>query len=188
MSDKTALRLKYKQLRSELSSDERDQMSLAIANHTLDIPVWHKQVFHLFLPILRHAEVNTEYLLQILMGRDKTIALSRSDFEQSKMLHFELTEDTKIRVSTFGIPEPENGIPLRADQIDVVFVPLLAFDQAGHRTGYGKGFYDRFLADCRADVVKIGLSFFDAEPRIKDVLPSDVKLDYCVTPRRIYSF
>jgi len=188
MSDKTALRLKYKKRRAELSPDARDQMSLAIANQTLDLPVWNKQVFHLFLPILRQAEVNTEYLLQILMGRDKTIALSRSDFEQSKMLHFELTEETKITTSDFGIPEPENGKPLRADQIDVVFVPLLAFDQAGHRTGYGKGFYDRFLADCRADVVKIGLSFFEAEPKITDILPSDVTLNYCVTPLRIYSF
>lgn len=188
MSDKTALRLKYKKLRSELSPDERDERSLAIANQTLELPIWDKQVFHLFLPILRHSEINTEYLLQILMGRDKTIAISRSDFEHSRMLHFELTENTKITVSAFGIPEPENGEPLREDQIDVVFVPLLAYDRSGHRIGYGKGFYDRFLAGCRGDAVKIGLSFFEAEPEIPDVLDSDIKLDYCVTPRGIYAF
>ena len=67
-------------------------------------------------------------------------------------------------------------------------IPLLAFDKQGNRVGYGKGFYDRFLANCNPETIKIGLSFFEAETKITDVFERDVKLDYCVTPTKIYNF
>jgi 5-formyltetrahydrofolate cyclo-ligase len=70
----------------------------------------------------------------------------------------------------------------------VVFVPLLAFDKKGHRVGYGKGFYDRFLSDCKPETIKIGLSFFEAEESISAILPSDIRLDFCVTPTEIIVF
>jgi 5-formyltetrahydrofolate cyclo-ligase len=54
--------------------------------------------------------------------------------------------------------------------------------------GYGKGFYDRFLSDCRPHCIKIGLSFFEPEIDIVDVLESDIKLDYCVTPESVFTF
>lgn len=73
-------------------------------------------------------------------------------------------------------------------KIDVVFVPLLAFDKTGHRVGYGKGFYDDFLAKCRPQTIKIGLSFFDAEDHIEDIYQGDIPLDYCITPNKIYKF
>lgn len=58
----------------------------------------------------------------------------------------------------------------------------------GNRVGYGKGFYDKFLSDCKPDVIRIGLSFFEIEENIDDVFEGDVKLDYCVTPNHIHSF
>jgi 5-formyltetrahydrofolate cyclo-ligase len=70
----------------------------------------------------------------------------------------------------------------------VVFVPLLGYDVQGNRVGYGKGFYDAFLSQCKKDVVKIGLSFFEPEQEITDVLNTDIRLDYCVTPTTVYSF
>ena len=72
--------------------------------------------------------------------------------------------------------------------IDVVFVPLLAFDTNGNRVGYGKGFYDKFLSQCQPETIKIGLSFFEAEEEIADVYQDDIRLDYCVTPNKIYDF
>lgn len=86
------------------------------------------------------------------------------------------------------MPEPLDGIEISPLKIDVVFIPLLAFDKKGNRIGYGKGFYDQFLSDCKADVIKIGLSFFEAEEAITDVYKDDVPLDYCVTPQQIYRF
>ena len=104
------------------------------------------------------------------------------------MVHFLLTENTKIKKNEFNIPEPLDGIEIPSNKIDVVFVPLLAFDKNGNRIGYGKGFYDSFLNECKTDVVKIGLSFFGAEERINEVFKTDIPLDFCVTPNEIYSF
>ena len=70
----------------------------------------------------------------------------------------------------------------------MVFVPLLAFDEKGNRVGYGKGFYDKFLANCKPETIKIGLSFFEAEDKIKEISENDMQLNYCVTPNKIYSF
>jgi 5-formyltetrahydrofolate cyclo-ligase len=75
-----------------------------------------------------------------------------------------------------------------ATKIDVVFVPLLAFDKKGHRVGYGKGFYDKFLSECKPETIKIGLSFFEPEELISDVFEDDVTLNYCVTPNGVYAF
>jgi 5-formyltetrahydrofolate cyclo-ligase len=73
-------------------------------------------------------------------------------------------------------------------KIDVVFVPLLAYDTLGNRVGYGKGFYDTFLSECKPDVLKIGLSFFEPENIIEDLNQNDIKLDICINPSHIYRF
>ena len=99
-----------------------------------------------------------------------------------------VTDDTEFELNKFGIPEPVNAMPMFPEELDLVFVPLLAYDKKGHRVGYGKGYYDRFLKECKDDCIKIGFSFFDPEPSIEGVNRHDIKLDYCITPDRIYSF
>lgn len=185
---KKEARIKYKNLRQHLSIEERDEKSCAIANELLKLPIWDKQYFHVFLSIEEHFEVDTEYILHILAGKDKDILISKSDFETRGMLHYLLTDGTKIRKNEYNIPEPVDGIEVPDSKIDVVFVPLLAFDKNGHRVGYGKGFYDRFLSKCKPDVITIGLSFFEAEDEITDINPNDFALDYCVTPSKTYTF
>lgn len=185
---KQELRKKYKDLRSNLSFDEIDDSSIAIANEVLQLPIWDKNFYHIFLSIVEHKEVNTEFILSILSGKDKNIIISKSDFKTFTMNHFLLTDGTKIKTNDWNIPEPVDGIEIQSNKIDVVFIPLLAFDKLGNRVGYGKGFYDKFLAECRPETIKIGLSFFEAEEQIQDMFESDVKLDYCVTPERVYEF
>jgi len=178
--NKKQLRIRYKEYRKNLSEQEKQEMSLAIANRVLSVDIWNKTYFHIFLTIEELNEINTEYILQVLMGKDKEVVISKTIFEERKMLHSLLTENTKIKKNAYNIPEPLNGIEVPTDKIDAVFVPLLAFDLNGNRIGYGKGFYDNFLSQCREDVIKIGLSFFEAEEKIDDVSSSDIPLDYCV--------
>lgn len=185
---KKELRVKYKQLRSALSENELEELSLAIANRLLSLDLWDKNYFHVFLPIEGKNEVDTQFVMHILSGKDKEIVVSRSDFGAVQMTHFLLTDNTKFQTNAYGIPEPVDGVEVPAHKIQVVFVPLLAFDQNGNRVGYGKGFYDTFLSDCAIDVVKVGLSFFEAETEIEDTFQGDVKLDYCVTPQTVYNF
>ncbi|MDI5886941.1 5-formyltetrahydrofolate cyclo-ligase [Flavobacterium yafengii] len=188
MKNKKKLRLKSKTLRNALSENEIEEMSLAVANKILTLPIWEKTYFHIFLPITEQKEVNTEFILHLLSGKDKEIIVSKADFETRNMTHFLLTDNTRIKKNAYNIPEPIDGIEVPSHKIDVVFVPLLAFDKKGHRVGYGKGFYDKFLSECKPDVIKIGLSFFDPEELITDVFEGDVKLDYCVTPNEVHSF
>lgn len=185
---KKALRLHYKTLRKQLSENHLEEMSLAVANNVLTLPVWEKTYFHIFLPIEAHNEVNTEFILHLLSGKDKEIVISKSDFETRNMTHFLLTDNTKIKKNEYNIPEPVDGIEVPAKKIEVVFIPLLAYDKLGNRVGYGKGFYDKFLSECQPGTIKIGLSFFEPEEQITDVFETDVKLDYCVTPNAVFKF
>ena len=185
---KTQLRKRYKDKRARLSDDEVDNLSMAIANRCLHLDIWDFNCYHLYLSIERHKEINTNYLINILQGKDKTVVIPKSDFSTLSLKHYLLDDNTKLTVNSYGIPEPVNGIVIDEAQIDVVFVPLLAFDEHGSRVGYGKGFYDRFLANCRPDCLKIGISFFNAEDDIEDITEDDVKLNYCVTPEKIYKF
>lgn len=189
---KKELRQKYKELRQQLSEDDLEELSLQIANQLIRLDIWEHNFYHIFLPIESQKEVNTEYILQVLAGKDKNVVISKSDFETREMIHFLLTDSTKISKNEYGIPEPIeteiNGIEINSKKIDVVFVPLLAFDEKGHRVGYGKGFYDKFLSECKPEVLKIGLSFFESETLIPDVLTTDIQLDLCITPSKIYNF
>ena len=185
---KSELRKKYKNLRGELSLEQIEDYSLAIANQLLKLNIWDKSFYHIFLPIVEQKEVNTEYILNILAGKDKNIVISKSNFEDYSMTHYLLTDNTRIKKNSYNIPEPIDGITIVSEHIDVVFVPLLGFDSHGNRIGYGKGFYDRFLANCKPETIKIGLSFFDAEDEIIDTFKNDIKLDFCVNHRSINSF
>ena len=185
---KKELRKTYKAHRKDLSENQIEDLSLAISNQILKLPIWDNSFYHIFLAIEEQKEVNTDYVLNILSGKDKNILISKSDFETGNMTHFLLTDSTLIKKNDYNIPEPIDGIEISNDKIEVVFIPLLAFDTKGNRVGYGKGFYDRFLANCKPETVKIGLSFFDPEDEINDILESDVRLDYCVTPNKNYAF
>ena len=187
MSDKKTLRLKYKNLRENLSEESIEEMSLQIANQALKLPIWERTYYHIFLPISEKKEVNTDYLLHILQGKDKSIVVSKADFENNEMKHFLLQENTVLKTSEYGIPEPVSGIEIAPHMVEVVFVPLLAYDENGHRIGYGKGFYDRFLAQCNKNALFVGLSFFEPEPEIF-FGANDVRLHFCVTPKKIVDF
>ena len=187
-TSKNILRKKYKKLRAELTDSDIEELSIKIANNLVSLQIWDKEFYHLFLSIKKQKEVETEFILNILLGKDKNVVISKSNFSDLAMEHFLLTDTTKIRINNHGIPEPVDGISIDVHKLDVVFIPLLAFDSIGNRIGYGKGFYDIFLKKCNPDVIKIGVSFFEAEEKISDVSVDDIPLNFCVTPTKIYNF
>jgi 5-formyltetrahydrofolate cyclo-ligase len=184
---KKVLRSIFLERRKALSASDRDEQSLSIANQCLALPIWEFEYFHLFLPIEKWAEIDTHFLLTLLQGRDKQVILPKVK-DDKDLSHVLLTDATKIQLNRWQIPEPVNGIRIDPQQIEVVFIPLLSFDCQGNRVGYGKGFYDTFLALCKPDVVKVGLSFFNPVKEIEDVREEDVRLDFVVTPSEIHSY
>ena len=104
------------------------------------------------------------------------------------MQHFVWDDATTFMPNRWGIDEPDpiSSQPLATQLIDAVLVPLLAFDKQGYRVGYGGGYYDRFLAGCRPDTMRIGVSFFEPIAAISDVNEWDIPLDLCLTPSTLY--
>lgn len=186
--NKKEIRLQYKKSREKITPEEIEEWSLEIANNLLKLPIWDHNYYHLFLSISEKREVDTQAILHILQGKDKNVVLSKSDFKSGELKNYLLTDSTVIKKNSWGIPEPVEGIEIPPSSIEVVFIPLLAFDEHGNRIGYGKGFYDRFLSQCTGEVVKVGLSFFEAEKEPIEATPHDIPLDYCVTPGKIYNF
>jgi 5-formyltetrahydrofolate cyclo-ligase len=183
---KKDLRKKYSELRSSISPIFLSAQSLSISNRLLSLPIWEHTYYHLFLSIASKKEIDTSFVLSILQGKDKETVVPK--MKGGQLEHYLLTDNTRLQQNHWGIPEPTNGLQVPEKQLDVIFVPLLAFDQKGNRVGYGKGFYDAFLERCRPNAIRVGLSLFEAEPAITDVGPQDVPLHYCVTPLQTYSF
>ncbi|SDE71258.1 5-formyltetrahydrofolate cyclo-ligase [Cellulophaga baltica] len=184
---KKDLRLTYSSRREKLSPDELIDSSISIANNLLQLPIWNKNNYHLYLSISEKKEIDTSFILSILQGKDKNVILSKM-LDSHTLQHYLLTDNTLIKKNKWNVPEPVDGIEIPAKSIDVVFIPLLAFDAFGNRVGYGKGYYDKFLADCNENCLKVALSFFEAADTITDILATDIKLDYCVTPNKTYTF
>src|SRR5690606_15407815 len=102
-------------------------------------------------------------------------------------LTVKLGVDALIKPDKYGIPAPLEIVEGSNSLLQVVFVPLLAYDLKGHRLGYGKGFYDRFLSQLSYGVLKVGLSFFPAEKFIPTE-EHDVRLDSCINPEEVIEF
>lgn len=185
---KAEARIKYKNLRKNLSKETVDDLSIEIANQLLKLNIWDYSFYHIFLSIETLNEVNTDFVLNILSGKDKNIVISKSNFETNTLQNYLLTDGTKIKLNKYNIPEPIDGIAIDNSKIEAVFVPLLAFDKKGNRVGYGRGFYDKFLINCKPNTLKIGLSFFETETEIININVQDTPLDFCVTPFKIYQF
>ncbi len=185
--NKKEFRIIYKNLREQISEEELEDLSIEIANNALKLPIWNFNNYHIFLPIPNKKEVNTEYLLHILQGKDKSIIVPKAHIETGEMSHILLQDNTILKPSNYKVSEPVSGIEISPSQINVVFVPLLAYDKNGNRLGYGKGFYDRFLAKCNSETLFIGLSLFEPEETIP-FEETDVPLQFCLTPKKVYSF
>jgi len=184
---KQALREKYTALRKALNVAEKQNKSEAITNQLLRLPIWNATYYSLFLSMDLKNEIDTEFILALLQGHDKEICVPKMT-QAKDMEHILLTDNTLLKISPLGIPEPQNGLKVPTTQIEVVFIPLLAFDLKGNRIGYGKGIYDCFLKKCNPNTLKIGLSFFKAETHLIPTEPHDISLDYCVTPEQVYHF
>lgn len=189
--NKKELRRLFLEKRKSLSDNEARAVSRQLAGrfvHTFNPRPGG--CLHVYLPLLRQREIDTFLLVEQvrLFYPQVRIAVPKADMVTRTMESYLLDETTELVASPWGIPEPAGGELVPPEAIDWVVVPLLAFDGRGYRVGYGKGFYDRYLARCRPGVHKVGLSYFDPVPEITDAGPFDVRLDACVTPGGVWEF
>lgn len=187
---KEQLRILYREKRKNLSGLDLEKFNDLILINFQKINLDFVQCVHTYLPSLRLREPDTAPLIRFLEFKNPglKVAVPRIDIHTGEMHHIHFDDASPFISNAFGIEEPAEGQIIREDEIDLVLIPLLAFDKNGFRAGYGKGYYDRFLARCRKDVIKIGLSFFEPVDEIEDIDQFDISLNYCVTPERLHTF
>lgn len=185
---KKELRKLYLKKRTDLSDAEFHQLNEQLCeNFFASVKLAGIEVLHTFLPIRKNREVNTWLFINRIRKDFPHIRISipRINNQTAELEHYYFEDSDQLKTNTWEIPEPVKGVPTPLEKIDAVLVPLLAFDKQGHRLGYGRGFYDRFLAGCRRDCLKIGLSFFEAEEMIEGVHDTDVPLNMVITPQHM---
>lgn len=187
---KAELRKTYLARQKSLSSSERAQKSRDIARLFFEcVDLTKINLLHCFIPIEKFNEVDTAHILGALRENSpKTrIAVPRVNFETAELESLIYTSDAKLNENKWGIREPYKSELVESGAIDMVLVPGIVFDRTGHRVGYGKGFYDRFLKRCRPDCMKIGLGFFEPVDEIEDVHEGDAELNSCITSEGVFT-
>jgi 5-formyltetrahydrofolate cyclo-ligase len=189
ISEKELIRKEYKEKRKSLSEEEVNRLSQSILIQFQNWLEFRPDIknFHIFLPIARQKEINTFLIRDLLFEQNKTVFTSKVKYDQLFMDAVKIYPETKYKIDSLGIPTPIVSEIADNKEIQLVLVPLLAFDLKGNRIGFGKGYYDKFLSELNPEVVKMGLSFFPAIPSISSET-HDIPLDYCITGENVFTF
>jgi 5-formyltetrahydrofolate cyclo-ligase len=187
---KLLVRREYLQKRLDLPASQWEQDSAQMKERFSGMTLPLIQLLLSYYPLTSRKEFDVAFCENIMLAKNPLlkIAWPKTDGDTRSMEAHVLEEHGLFAKNKYEILEPIGNNVVPPESIDLVFVPLLAFDAKGYRVGYGKGYYDRFLMRCRPDVLKIGFSFFDPLPAIDDLNEFDVPLDYCITPSRLYEF
>jgi 5-formyltetrahydrofolate cyclo-ligase len=174
VAEKAALRAVMIARRRSCTETSRNEMSRAIAHYVIALPeIINARLINVYLSVSALAEVSTSAIIDGLAAMDKR--LSVPVIRNGELLTAAFQKGDAVRPAQFGQPEPEVLSVANESLLDVVLIPLLAYDERGYRIGYGKGFYDRFLQRLSRQGVtpcRIGLSFLQQKV---DAVPADLQ-------------
>jgi 5-formyltetrahydrofolate cyclo-ligase len=187
---KSTVRKEFLQRRMDILEEDLHQQTALIAFNFKKLVLPPVKYVLSYNPVVSRREFDVSVCEDILKQQNPMMRVAWPKIHVD-MLDMEaglVEKDGLFIKNRFNILEPISSAVVPPGQLDAVFVPLVAFDARGFRVGYGKGYYDKYLARCRPDAVKVGFSYFDAVEYIEDIDDFDVPLNFCITPRRIYEF
>src|SRR5688572_26230892 len=179
---KAALRKFYLNERLSLTDIQLVELNAAICENFLSqLNLTHVNVLHSFIPMEKTNEPDTWRIIQGIQKKFPHIRISipKINVKTIEIENFYFEGREQLKVNPWGIPEPDYGERTATEDIDLVLVPMVVADQYGHRVGYGKGFYDKFLSTCKPSCISVGLCFYEPIHRIEDITELDVPLKYC---------
>jgi 5-formyltetrahydrofolate cyclo-ligase len=180
---KAELRQQALARRDGLPAAERAQAAATIAERPFPVALAPGTIVAGFMPM--KSEINPLPLLRKLADAGARLALPVVDGRGKPLIMRAWGLGEPLAAGVWGIREPPPAAPQVAP--DILIVPLLAFDRAGHRIGYGAGYYDMTIAGLREQkaVVAIGIAFADQEIAAVPATPHDAPLDLVLTEREV---
>jgi 5-formyltetrahydrofolate cyclo-ligase len=187
------LRRALRDQRAALTEPEQRRAAQRLAAHVASCRLYRvSRRIALYLP--NDGEIDPQPLLTRIHATGKHCYLPvLSRLRQDRLWFAPYTDDVPLRLNRFGIPEPV--VParqwVRAQELDLILMPLVAFDESGNRLGMGGGFYDKSLAFLRTRTLwrkphLVGLAHdFQRVARL-DTFPWDVPLQAVITDRAVY--
>ena len=191
---KAAIRQQALALRKNLSDEKWLSMNLAIQKNLLDflqtLPAGTKILSFQAIVDKREIDLSATHEKLRKPPFEFQVGFPRANPVDTSLQTYLTNEQSQFEQSRWGIwePEPSSSREMQAKDWDVVLVPLLAVDQNGHRVGYGKGYYDRFLAETKSECISIGISMGAPIGAISDLHAHDIPLDLAISPEGIHRF
>jgi 5-formyltetrahydrofolate cyclo-ligase len=140
--DKKELRAMIRAQKRAMTEQEIESKSKRLTELFLATDAYRQaKTIYGYLPY--NQEVRTEALLEQALRDGKRVAVPKCYGDEMRFIY--LDDLSKVEKGYCGIPEPVDDEPVGDDPTALVLMPGLAFDEEGHRIGYGGGFYDKFL-------------------------------------------
>lgn len=157
--EKNALRAYYRELRNALPSDRRQAWDAAICQRISSLGCFRfAKTLLLYAP--KDEEINVLPLFEAATARGIACAFPRCQQEEGVMHFYYVHSLDELEVGKFGIREPKESAPMVTSfENSLLIVPAVVFDKQGHRIGYGKGYFDRFIS--RTTTSPIGVIYED---------------------------
>lgn len=151
--EKQRLRRRMLERRGSLPAAEAEGLGALAQRHVIEMGEFQSaRSVGLYHPL--GSEVRTDLMAEAAWGQGKKVSLPRTEGNMIRFYEYRKGDD--LTEGRFGVMEPA---PARhAMELDLVVIPGVAFDAKGCRIGYGKGFYDRFLAQWPA-TFSVGLAY-----------------------------
>ncbi|MEM8661207.1 MAG: 5-formyltetrahydrofolate cyclo-ligase [Pseudomonadota bacterium] len=182
--DKSVLRRHMRQQRRALAAEFRQRAAKSAAHHVHKISSWSKAK-RVALYMAQDGELDTQYLVAACRDAGKQLYLPV--VADDKSMEFAAWGPRgKLEVNRFGIQQPDRGAERCApDSLDIVAMPLVAWDASGGRLGMGGGFYDRTFADVDGPVM-VGIAYEMQQLRHIERDEWDIPMDFVVTESALY--
>ena len=171
--DKNIARAKGLQARAFLSLKERREKSHAVCQEVIS-RIHAGMIIGCYVSV--KDELDTSEILEFCFANNITVCVPKVIGKTLQFYRIDSYHD--LMPAHFGLLEPKSMVMIPVREINMMVVPLSSYDSKNHRTGYGKGYYDSVLMNCRN---RIGVAFQEQEVDQIDVEPHDVTLDEIIS-------